>query len=77
MSQEAAYLVAFLLKPTALIAFALGGWRFCADLGWTGDFMIAGGLFSHWQVWIALGFAISAAASAMGRLVAPGAGNPR
>ena len=63
LSQQSTDLISFLLKPTAVVAFVLGCWRFCADLGWTQNFMISGGLFSHWQVWIAVGIAISAASS--------------
>ena len=35
-----------------------GIWRFCADTGWTDTFLITGGFFSHWQVWIALSIAL-------------------
>jgi hypothetical protein len=41
-----------LLTPGALMAAALGFWRLAADLNWTGDFAIASGIFSHWQVWL-------------------------
>jgi hypothetical protein len=44
-----------LLTPGAVMASALGVWRLAADMRWTGEFGIATGLFSHWQVW--LGFA--------------------
>jgi len=53
LGQLANILVA-LLTPSALVALVLGIWRVCADLGWAGAFFIGGGLFSHWQVWIAL-----------------------
>ncbi len=45
--------LAALLTPAAFMASALGMWRLAADLKWTGDFAIAQGLFSHWQVWFA------------------------
>ena len=35
---------ALVLPPVALIAAALGAWRFGADPGWTGDFFIKRGL---------------------------------
>lgn len=54
-----------LLTPAAVIALVLGLWRVTADLGWTGEFLIAGGLFSHWQVWIALAVALQLAAVAL------------
>ncbi|MGP0070405.1 MAG: hypothetical protein ACLPWF_00525 [Bryobacteraceae bacterium] len=43
-----------LLTPAAVVAFVMGIWRVCEDLGWAGAFPITGGFFSHWQVWIAL-----------------------
>ena len=54
-----------LLTPAAVIALVLGLWRVTADLGWTGEFLISGGLFSHWQVWIALAVALQLAAVAL------------
>jgi len=42
-----------LLVPVTVMASALGIWRLAADLKIAGDFAIANGLFSHWQVWIA------------------------
>ena len=56
--RQAALVTSSLMTPVALMAFALGGWRIAADLKWTEDFAISDGLFSHWQVWIALGIAI-------------------
>ena len=56
-----------LLTPAALMAFALAFWRFGADMNWTGRFAIADGLFSHWQVWGALGIVIEACAVALAR----------
>ena len=44
----------FVLDPLALAALSLGLWRLGADLNWTGNFFIGDGLFSHWQVWMAL-----------------------
>lgn len=46
--------MAAILAPAAAMAFVLGLWRICADLKWTGEFAISRGVFSHWQVWIAL-----------------------
>jgi hypothetical protein len=53
-SRQLANVLVALLTPAALVALVLGIWRVCADLGWTGAFLIAGGFFSHWQVWVAL-----------------------
>jgi len=59
-SHEAAMAVAALLSPTATIALVFGAWRLGMDLGWTGQFVIVSGLFSHWQVWIALAMVLEA-----------------
>ena len=47
-----------LLTPAAVMASALGVWRLAADMKWTGEFGIASGIFSHWQVWLALGIVL-------------------
>ncbi len=49
--------LAALLAPAVLAAYVLGVWRLCTDVGIAGDFEIKQGLFSHWQVWIAVGAA--------------------
>jgi hypothetical protein len=54
----------------AFTAWALGGWRLLADLKITGDFAISSGLFSHWQVWIALGVVLQVAAFLLQRAAA-------
>ncbi len=64
LGQMANVLVA-LLTPAALVAFVLGLWRVCADLGWAGAFPISGGFFSHWQVWIALSIALKMLSSVL------------
>jgi hypothetical protein len=53
-------LLLHLLKPASMAFFLLAAWRFSQDLGWTADFLISEGTFSHWQVWAALGFALLA-----------------
>ena len=62
-SQSAAGPVSFLLRNLALAAGVLGVWRLGTDLGWTQDFFIATGVWSHWQVWLALAAALNAAAN--------------
>lgn len=57
-NRHAAAVMASLLTPVALMAWVLGGWRLLADIGITGTFAISTGLFSHWQVWIALGIGV-------------------
>lgn len=58
---------AALLGPASLMAFALGCWRLGADLNLTGQFAISRGLFSHWQVWLALGAGMQVAATILSR----------
>lgn len=60
--------VAALLAPASLAAYALGCWRIASDLRWAGDFAINRGIFSHWQVWIALGIGIQAGATTLRRV---------
>lgn len=63
VSQDAAGFIGVLLDPVALLAFVFGLWRLGVDLGWTGDFVIEQGLFSHWQVWIGLAVGLKASQS--------------
>ena len=52
-NQHVALALASLLTPAAVMACVLALWRLAADLSVTGQFPIADGLFSHWQVWFA------------------------
>jgi hypothetical protein len=71
-----------LLAPLALMAYALGFWRLFADLGIAGEFAL-GGVYSHWQVWIATAAALHVAALVFNRygrgeeLRIPGALTPK
>ena len=56
-----------LLVPVAVMASVLGIWRLAADLKIAGDFAIANGLFSHWQVWIASAVVLSFVARLLNR----------
>lgn len=62
LGQLADVLVA-LLTPAALVALVMGMWRVGNDLGWAREFLISGGLFSHWQVWIALSIGLKVLSS--------------
>jgi hypothetical protein len=62
VNRQAALVASSLMTPLAVMAWALAGWRLSADLKWTGDFAIRSGIFSHWQVWIALGLVVQFAA---------------
>jgi hypothetical protein len=55
-----------LLVPAALMAYVLGFWRLASDMQLAGEFGITG-LFSHWQIWIGLGFLLHVTASALNR----------
>ena len=64
ISQDVTAFLAALLSPAALISLVFGIWRLGADLGWTDEFVISNGLFSHWQVWIVLAIALQTLSSA-------------
>ena len=42
------------LAPASAVAMLVALWRLAYDLDLTGRFAISDGLFSHWQVWMAL-----------------------
>jgi hypothetical protein len=52
--------------PVVLMAYVLGIWRLASDLGMAGEFAISG-IFSHWQVWIALAAALHIASVSLNR----------
>jgi hypothetical protein len=62
---QLANLLIILFTPASMLALVFGLWRVSADLGWTEDFIIATGFFSHWQVWIALAIALKFAGSSL------------
>jgi len=64
-SEAAMNVLPALLTPAAVVALVLGLWRMTSDLGWTEEFLIANGFFSHWQVWIALAIALQVAAASI------------
>ena len=64
-SAEAADVLVALVVPTSLIALVLGLWRLTVDVGWTQDFPISSGFFSHWQVWVALAIGLKFGGSAL------------
>ncbi|MGA2326475.1 MAG: hypothetical protein ABSH05_09325 [Bryobacteraceae bacterium] len=66
-NREFASVAAALLTPAAVMALALGVWRLSSDLNWTGEFAISRGLFSHWQVWIAVAGLLQTCASILNR----------
>jgi len=56
-----------LLTPASLLAFVLAAWRLGADLGFTGEFAIGSGFFSHWIVWAAIGIGIQFGSTTLNR----------
>lgn len=62
-THDVAPLFRYLLTPVALTAYVLAGWRLGADMNWTGEFFVSRGLFSHWQVWLALAIAMQVTAA--------------
>jgi hypothetical protein len=68
-NRQAALVMSTLMTPLAVMAWALGFWRIAADLRWAGEFAIPTGIFSHWQVWIAVAIAVQFAAFLLHRYV--------
>ena len=56
-----------LITPFALTGYVLAFWRLGADLNWLGEFFIKSGLFSRWQVWLALAIAVQMLANQLNR----------
>ena len=54
------------LRLGAVLAAALGVWRFGVDPGWTNEFVIAEGIFSRYQTWFALAFFAQTSAVVLG-----------
>jgi hypothetical protein len=52
-NQHVALALGGLATPAAVMALVLAIWRLAADLKITGEFPIAEGFFSHWQIWLA------------------------
>jgi len=66
-NRHLALALAALIWPAALSAYVLGFWRLADDIGVAGGFGIADGVFSHWQVWLALGGLLSVTALLLNR----------
>ena len=62
-------IAALLLTPLALMAGVLAFWRFGIDIDWTSEFPIRAGLFSHWQVWLALAAGLQIASNRLRRVI--------
>ena len=70
-NRHVALALAALITPVAVMASVLALWRLAADLKFTGDFPIAQGLFSHWQVWTVTGAALQFCAILLNRYGKP------
>lgn len=57
-----------LMTPIALVGYVLAVWRLGADLNWLDEFFIHNGLFSRWQVWLAIAIATQLAANQLNRV---------
>jgi hypothetical protein len=60
--------VSSFLTLVAVACFILGSWILCAGLGWAGAFVVQSGLFSHWQIWMAVGVAAQLCSFRLSRL---------
>lgn len=66
-NQHVALAMASLLTPGAVMACVLAFWRLAADVNVTAQFPISNGLFSHWQVWLALAGSLQFFATVLNR----------
>ena len=66
----AATLSAF-LSPAALMCSVLALWKIGSDLQLTGEFAIAEGIFSRWQLWMAAAAGLQASAWILNRYALP------
>lgn len=55
------------LSPASVVALAMALWRLACDLGLAGRFAVTEGLFSHWQVWMALAIILQVLDLKLGR----------
>ena len=65
-NRQVASAIGTLLMPAVLLAYVIGIWRLASDLGMAGEFAISG-IFSHWQVWIALAAALHIGSASLNR----------
>lgn len=60
--------VGYLMTPVTLISYVFAFWRLGADLSWLGAFFIPQGLFSRWQVWLAIAIVTHLTANHLNRI---------
>jgi len=66
LARHLALSCAALLSPISLMANVLGFWRLAWDMGLAWAFVFSG-LFSHWQIWLALALSLHASAFLLNR----------
>jgi len=59
--------IAACLKIIGTVSIVASLWIIAAGLSWAGAFVLQIGLFSHWQVWMALGVAAQLTAFRLNR----------
>jgi|SRR5215204_7773856 len=69
--RQYAPVVGYLMTPLALVGYVLAFWRLGADLNWLGEFFVAQGLFSRWQVWLAMAIVTQLVANHLNRAGRP------
>jgi hypothetical protein len=80
-NRRTALAFAALLTPAAFLMAVVSLWRVTADLGFTAGFAISSGVFSHWQVWLAIAVLLQVCARMLNRygksgdVAAPGSRN--
>ncbi len=55
------------LGPASALSLAMVLWKLAYELDWTDRFAITEGVFSHWQVWMALALALQILESSLAR----------
>ena len=60
------------LTSIALMALICAFWRLGCELNWIGEFAVTQGLFSHWQVWLAMAMLLQILASVLERYARDG-----
>jgi hypothetical protein len=55
------------LGPASALSLVMALWRLAYELEWTDRFIVAEGIFSHWQVWMALTLALQVLESSLAR----------
>jgi hypothetical protein len=62
------------LNWASVVALLAAFWRLGNDLDWTQRFVVSQGLFSHWQLWLALAILLQVAAAILQRYSRDGGG---